>query len=58
MVSYTPKILPDLPVGRVPPSPAGLGQQAVAMSNVQIVMPPKMSEPSRACGGIRAGPCY
>ena len=31
MVSYTPKILPDLPVGRVPPSPAGLGQQAVAM---------------------------
>ena len=24
------------------------GQQAVAVSNVQIVLPPKMSEPSRA----------
>ena len=31
MVSYTPQILPDLPAGRAPPSPAGLGQLAVVM---------------------------
>jgi len=34
------------------------GQQAVAVSNVQIVLPPKTGELSHARVGIRAGPCY